>query len=167
MDWPGLLRVMVHTLSAPTRRKKKTKSVVNTPGLRKHSYSLRSGEGMDVSEEVNNVPTPSYAGIEMRGVNEDANAVSPRFHRADAVEMQGIFASIPRNDATSPVKPCNAVIMYQEPVFVLPQRYVSPQNMLSCLCKNFSVSSAILMINMEVLTTFMHVAVKKKKQHSC
>ncbi|CDY61976.1 BnaUnng00720D [Brassica napus] len=87
MDWPGLLRVMVHTLSAPTRRKKKTKSVVNTPGLRKHSYSLRSGEGMDVSEEVNNVPTPSYAGIEMRDINEDANAVSPRFHRADAVEV--------------------------------------------------------------------------------
>ncbi|KAF3505995.1 hypothetical protein F2Q69_00005253 [Brassica cretica] len=36
----------------------------------------------------------------MRDVNEDANAVIPRFHRRDAVE---------------------------EPVFVIPQRYVSPQ----------------------------------------
>ncbi|KAH0892747.1 LOW QUALITY PROTEIN: hypothetical protein HID58_055176, partial [Brassica napus] len=32
-----------------------------------------------------------------------------------------------RNNATSPVKPCNVVIVYQEPVFVIPQRYVSPQ----------------------------------------
>ncbi|KAF3558378.1 hypothetical protein F2Q69_00011574 [Brassica cretica] len=43
------------------------------------------GEGVDVSE-INNVPTPSYADIEMHDVNEDVNAVSRRFHRADAVE---------------------------------------------------------------------------------
>ncbi|CAF1955513.1 unnamed protein product [Brassica oleracea var. botrytis] len=34
-----------------------------------------------------------------------------------------MFAPIPRNDATSPGKPCNVVIVYEEPVFVLPQIY--------------------------------------------
>ena len=51
MECPGLLRVMVPKLSTPTG-KQKTKSVVNTPGLRKHLYSLRLGYVMDVSEEV-------------------------------------------------------------------------------------------------------------------
>ncbi|KAF3524034.1 hypothetical protein F2Q69_00046542 [Brassica cretica] len=41
---------------------------------------------MAVSDEVNKVHTPSYADIEIHDVNEDANAVSPRFHRTDAVE---------------------------------------------------------------------------------
>ncbi|KAG2250462.1 hypothetical protein Bca52824_080598 [Brassica carinata] len=41
---------------------------------------------MDVSDEVNKVHTPSYADIEIHEVNEDANAVSPQFHRTDAVE---------------------------------------------------------------------------------
>ncbi|CAN6927502.1 unnamed protein product [Brassica oleracea] len=36
--------------------------------------------------KVNKVHTPSYADIEIHDVNEDANAVSPRFHRTDAVE---------------------------------------------------------------------------------
>ncbi|CDY48090.1 BnaC06g02540D [Brassica napus] len=36
--------------------------------------------------KVNKVHTPSYADIEIHEVNEDANAVSPQFHRTDAVE---------------------------------------------------------------------------------
>ncbi|CAF1918962.1 unnamed protein product [Brassica oleracea var. botrytis] len=85
MECPGLLRVMVPKLSTPTG-KQKTKSVVNTPGLRKHLYSLRLGYVMDVSEEVNKVPTPSYADIDIRDVTEDANVVSPRLYRTDAIE---------------------------------------------------------------------------------
>ncbi|KAG2282886.1 hypothetical protein Bca52824_054106 [Brassica carinata] len=41
---------------------------------------------MDVSEEVNKVPTPSYADIDIRDVTEDANVVSPRLYRTDAIE---------------------------------------------------------------------------------
>nr|VDD60083.1 unnamed protein product [Brassica oleracea] len=39
-----------------------------------------------VNLKVNKVHTSSYADIEIRAVNEDANVVSPRFHRTDAVE---------------------------------------------------------------------------------
>ena len=52
--------------------------------------------------------------------------------------MQGMFAPIPRNDATSPGKPCNVVIVYEEPVFVLPHRYVSPQKMVVLSLLKFS-----------------------------
>ncbi|WZZ44477.1 hypothetical protein YC2023_040736 [Brassica napus] len=52
MEWPGFLRVMVPPPTECTNRKaKNTKSVVNTPGVRKHLYSLRSDEGMDFSDE--------------------------------------------------------------------------------------------------------------------
>ncbi|KAH0872294.1 hypothetical protein HID58_069656 [Brassica napus] len=60
-------------------------------------YLKGDGDSMDVSDEVNKVHTPSYADIEIHEVNEDANAVSPQFHRTDAVEvMKPSFVSFLR-----------------------------------------------------------------------
>ncbi|KAL0742205.1 hypothetical protein Bca4012_083718 [Brassica carinata] len=58
---------------------KRTKTAVSTPPLRKHSYSLRSGDslwsgdGMDVSDEVNKGTTSTYADIDRGDVDDDAN----------------------------------------------------------------------------------------------
>ncbi|KAJ4894823.1 hypothetical protein Rs2_21617 [Raphanus sativus] len=101
--------------AVPSKRMaKRPKTAPSTPGPKKHEYSLCSVEDKGVSDDVHQGPSSPIGNIDRCQDDDDPNegfsGVSPRNES-------------PRHDAIT----TNVIIRYQDPVYILPQRYVSPQ----------------------------------------
>ncbi|KAF3595935.1 hypothetical protein DY000_02022720 [Brassica cretica] len=106
---------------------KKTKLTATSPGGKKHSYPLRSGDGNDASEVATKGDTPALFEREKFIENEYHKTRSPPFD--ENIADEGMRTPNAAEDCLQPEKSGTAVTaltVYSNVLLVQPQSYVSP-----------------------------------------
>ncbi|KAL0655558.1 hypothetical protein Bca4012_076142 [Brassica carinata] len=118
---------------SPIHMAKKTKPTASSPGGKKHSYALRSGDGNDASEVVHpsdhatKGDTPALFEREKCFENEYHNTRSPPFD--ENIADEGMRTPNAAEDCLQPENSGTAVTAltgYSNVLLVRPQSYVSP-----------------------------------------
>ncbi|KAG2266407.1 hypothetical protein Bca52824_073486 [Brassica carinata] len=112
---------------SPIHMAKKTKPTASSPGGKKHSYALRSGDGNDASEVATKGDTPALFEREKCFENEYHNTRSPPFD--ENIADEGMRTPNAAEDCLQPENSGTAVTAltgYSNVLLVRPQSYVSP-----------------------------------------